>query len=86
MSDTRDLGAIYARDAELAKQVQVDGDHIVINVNHEYLIPKAQADEPAKILGWVMHLADKTWVTKELLQRFIEVASKEIGLDVRQVV
>ena len=63
-----------ARDLE--KQVYIDGNCIVINVTHEYNIALSRCDTPEKLLGWVWHLCEKTWITRKVLCRFIEVASE----------
>lgn len=67
----------------LAKQVSIIDDYIVINVSYEYNIPLADCATHAQILGWVVHLCEKTWMTKEVLERFIKMACGKHGLEYR---
>lgn len=66
------------------KQIEVKEDHIVINVVYEYNIPLNRCRNYTEILGWVLHLSEKTWVTSKLLRRFIHVALKANELKVPQ--
>ena len=50
--------------------------------NGHYTITYERCDTSEKVLSWVVHLADKTWVTKDLIQEFIVSATKRIGFDV----
>lgn len=59
---------------ELERAVSVKKDRIVLNVRYEYNVPIADCDTHEKILGWTFHLAEKTWMSRRLLRRFIEVA------------
>ncbi len=75
---------MYATIAELNKHVSIQGDFIVINVHYEYIIELTRCDSYEKILGWVHHLCEKTWMTTSLIEKFIEVAVKANNLDIRQ--
>ncbi len=81
-----DLEQLFERvkeqQAELEKMVYVEDDHIVINVHYEYNIALARCDTLEKILGWTDHLLEKTWMTPEVLRRFIRLAAKEHGLEI----
>lgn len=65
----------------LRKQVSVKEGHIVINVTYEYNIPLETCQSYKNILSWVLHLTEKTWITTEVLERFILVACLEAGLE-----
>ncbi|WP_158755343.1 hypothetical protein [Dyella sp. S184] len=67
---------------ELAKTVLVKDGHIVINVHNEYNIALSSCNTHEKILGWVFHLTEKTWISRDVLRRFILVACHENGLKV----
>jgi hypothetical protein len=62
---------------ELEKTVSVKEDHIVINVHYEYNIAISSCDTYERILGWVYHLTEKTWISRDVLRRFIQVACHE---------
>lgn len=47
----------------------------------DYDIALSRCSTPEKILQWVSHLSQKTWVTTEIIERFVAVASAKIGLD-----
>jgi len=73
----------YRKHAEyLARVVSVREDHIVVNVSFEYNIPLVRCSSYAEILGWVNHLTEKTWMSTEVLRRFIVVACNANKLDV----
>ena len=65
------------REEKLQQQVSVKEDHIVINVSYEYNIALSRCDTAEKLLHWVWHLTEKTWMTNDVMRRFIEVASRE---------
>lgn len=67
---------------ELYKKIYVIDEHIVINVVSEYNIPLTGCSTPQGILHWVHHLTEKTWMTTELMRRFIEVACKQSNIDI----
>ena len=76
----------YREHAEyLAQVVTVRDDHIIINVNHEYNIPLASCRTHGEILSWVLHLTEKTWMSTEILRRFILVACHQNKLEVPHV-
>lgn len=61
----------------LRQQVFVADNHIVINVCVEYNIALSRCNTPEKILSWVWHLTEKTWMTNKVMRRFIELACSE---------
>jgi hypothetical protein len=67
---------------ELEKAVFIADGHVVINVAYEYNIPLERCDTLEKILSWSVHLCEKTWMTLEILERFVYVAAKAHGLKV----
>ena len=85
MSSSEELFKKYKRRLEeLERIVSIKDDHIVINVCYEYNIPLSSCKKHEQILGWVHHLCEKTWMTPEVLERFIEVACRENGLELRK--
>lgn len=73
---------VAEHDEKMAKQVYVKDDHIILNVSYEYNILKADCDTPEKLLSWVYHLTEKTWMTTEAMRRFIEVACIENSITI----
>ena len=61
----------YARMGSVIYETE---DAIVLNVCYEYAIEKSRIDTAEKILRWTVHLSQKTWMTKELLDFFILTA------------
>jgi hypothetical protein len=53
--------------------------------SQEYNIPLNKCNTLEKILGWVIHLLEKSWVTKEIVNEFIETALKQNNLTRPQV-
>lgn len=65
----------------LQKQVFLADGHIVINVSYEYNIELSRCNTPEKLLHWVWHLTEKTWMTNDVMRRFIEVACRENNIE-----
>lgn len=77
------MSEIQSADELLAKQVRVEDGHIIINVEYDYEIPVADCDTEPKLLGWILQLLEKTWMTKEVLERFIHVAARQSNLKIQ---
>lgn len=71
-----------AKEKELEEAVSVNDGVITINVHGEYNIELNRCDTPEKIIAWVLHLGDKTWMSREILQRFVVVALRANELDI----
>jgi len=61
----------------------VDDTHLTIKANDQfgYEIALDRIDNPVKILQWVIHLTEKTWMTTELLNQFVQAACNKAGVD-----
>ena len=71
------------QEAVLAKQVYVSDGHIVVNVVYEYNIPIEECDTPEKLLGWIVHLCEKTWMSTLVLERFARIAANQSGFEIK---
>ncbi|MEO1854651.1 hypothetical protein [Chromohalobacter sp.] len=71
------------REEELQRQVYVADGHIVINVSYEYNVALNSCDSAEKLLHWVWHLTEKTWMTNMAMRRFIELACRENGIEMK---
>jgi hypothetical protein len=76
---------VLKKQEELKMAVFIADGHVVINVAYEYNIPLERCDTLEKILSWSVHLCEKTWMTLEILERFVHVAAQEHGLTVPNV-
>src|SRR5206468_3710987 len=47
-----------------------------------YEVTFTRCDTPEKILSWVAHLSEKSWMTAETLGEFVIEASGRVGVDV----
>lgn len=65
---------------DLEKKVYIKDDDIIVNVAYEYEIPIADCKSYERILHWAWHLTEKTWMTNDVLRRFIEVAAHNAGI------
>lgn len=63
-----------------AKTVYVKDGQIVFNLQGEYAIDLKRCNSPEKILGWVHHLCEKTWITPAAIRLFISHAESENGI------
>ncbi len=68
---------IIEQENKLKQQVSVQDEHIVINVCYEYNIALSGCDTAEKLLHWVWRLTEKTWMTNDVMRRFIAVACNE---------
>ena len=81
----RESAAVHRQRME--KIISVKEGHIVIDQfelfgsGGEYNIPLEQCSTPTEILGWVKHLSEKTWVTNDVMRRFVSIACEELGID-----
>ena len=83
MSDDKDpVDQLIEHEERMRRQVYVTEGHVVINVSYEYNIPLNRCDSLDKILSWVVHLCEKTWITPDVLERFAHVAAAEHGLNI----
>jgi hypothetical protein len=81
--DRDELGKrLIENEERLRKLVYVDGDVITINVAYEYNIELKRCDSSEKILSWVVHLCEKTWITPEVIERFARLAAGKHGLKI----
>jgi hypothetical protein len=70
------------RQERLQRQVSVKEGHIVVNVEFEYNIDLRRCQTHEQILAWAYHLCEKTWMTTEVMRRFVLVACQENGLEI----
>lgn len=72
--DENMIAKMVEEDRLLAEQVKIVDGHIVLNVAGEYKIPMNSCRTHADVLGWVEHLAKKTWMNNNVMLRFIMFA------------
>lgn len=71
------LKRVQEQEEVLGKQVYVVDGHVVINVEYEYNIELSRCDTAEKLLHWIWHLTEKTWMNTVVMRRFIEVVCRE---------
>jgi len=69
-------------DFDLSRKVYVDGSKIVLAEGGSYEISLARCNTYEKITRWSLHLAEKNWMTLEVLNRFILLAIKGNELEI----
>ena len=69
-----------------ASHIRVDGDFIVLDFVYDYSIHKDRRRTPETIMGWVVQLSEKTWMTAPRLAHFAQVAFKEIGIETQKYI
>jgi hypothetical protein len=50
-----------------------------------YEIDLDRCSTPEKLLSWVLHIHKKTWVTDDILEKFILIAADHHGFNVRDL-
>ena len=73
--------AITARREELAELCRIEDGYIVLKPGGPYHIELERCSTPLSIIEWTVHLCDKPWMTLDLLQRFIAVATAHHKID-----
>jgi len=76
---------LFKKQEELDKSVYVSEHNVVINVTYEYNIELNRCDSLQKIVAWNLHLYEKTWMTLEIMERFVYVAAKANNLKLPHV-
>lgn len=49
---------------------------------YEYRIDFGRCNTVEKIIGWMNHLSEKTWMTKEMLNVFVQMTLSRIGYEI----
>ena len=80
---TTDINELLKQSEEINSKVFIKGDYIVVNGGYEYDIPLSQASNPEDILARLLHLFGKTWMTTQMAERFIALACKHHGIELR---
>ncbi|AZS56761.1 hypothetical protein [Pectobacterium parmentieri] len=81
-----DINAYLENEARLSEIVTVDDTHILINIpgehiDGEYSIALVSCSTAEQLVGWIFHLTEKSWITNDILRRFIKEASANAGID-----
>lgn len=67
-------------DTRVALNIE-DGTVMLYNgYTFAYEVPLKDLNTKEKILSWVHHLSGKTWVDRQMLRKFIDVACDNIGI------
>lgn len=68
---------------ERLTRIVVDESYLTINVDegYQYEISLERINTPVKILQWVIHLTEKTWMTTELMRQFTMASCTKAGID-----
>ncbi len=76
------INSIEKQEEFLEKSIYLNDRYITINVLYEYNIELSRCDSLEKILGWATHLCEKSWMTADLLRRFIHISARAHGLSI----
>ena len=68
-------------ETELNKKIYISHEYITINLSYEYDIKLDRLNTCRRILKTVRHLSGKTWMTTEVLSRFIELVTEYHHID-----
>jgi hypothetical protein len=82
------MAEIEKEEAKVNRQCHLseDGSAIILTRPNGYEVGvdiNRIADAP-KLLGWILHLSGKVWVTVPMLRRFIEIASKANNITINR--
>ena len=64
-----------------APLVTMDAEHIELLTPSGYMYPieLSRISSPQQLIGWILHLSDKTWFTADHLRMLILLATKRQG-------
>lgn len=51
---------------------------------YDYYVPLNRCQTSGELLAWILHLAEKNWITKRHLMELIEHAERENGIEVHR--
>jgi len=71
----------FENEEVLNQQVSIKNGFIVINVSYEYKIDLSRCDTAERLLHWIWHLTEKTWMTNDVMRRFIEITCRENSIE-----
>jgi hypothetical protein len=84
-----EIGAAAAEHLRrLSVQCTIDRDFFVFKLEPDndnspiYEVPLLECDTHAKLIGWQLHLADKSWMTLDLLAAFTEMVCEHHNLSI----
>lgn len=61
-------------------RVKTKTDYFAIDTGtYEYQIDFDRCNTVEKIMGWMNHLAEKTWMTKEMLNVFVQLSLERLN-------
>lgn len=66
-------------------RVRIKGKYVVLDtgqVGYKYEFPLARCDTPSKLLAWVHHLSEKTWMSGRMIADLIEIVHEAAGVPV----
>lgn len=68
-------------------RIEVDEAYLTIKVDehYQYEISLDRINNAVKILQWVIHLTEKTWMTTELMRQFVIASCTKAGVDPNEV-
>lgn len=66
--------AYKAEQAELEALVSIKGEYITIQKGGGYNIPLAGCDTHERITAWTIQLTDKSWMSAQIVNRFVKLA------------
>lgn len=69
----KSVGQIIAEMGTRPPCLRTTADCIELRASDSYWYPidRDRCDTPEKVLGWVLHLSEKKWVTPRMLREFI---------------
>lgn len=67
---------------KIGREVYADGGDVVLNVGYEYRVALDRCNTAPRLLGWILHLADKDWMTNDHLAAFILLVGEKNQIEI----
>jgi hypothetical protein len=61
------------------KRIHIEGSALVLNIRYPYYIELDRIDTPLKACGWLVHLLEKNWITREILFEMVCALEQHFG-------
>lgn len=80
-SPSQELRA-HMEDMINSREIFIDGNDVVLNIVYEYRISLSRLRTPADLLGWLVHLSEKNWMTARYMGVFISFVAHQNNIKV----
>ncbi|EGT4306837.1 hypothetical protein AUM89_17955 [Cronobacter sakazakii] len=72
-----DIDAYMRHQKAMDEKVYIEEGFVIFKLEEtEYEIPLSRLSSQQRLLGWIFHLTEKSWVDIEILRHFMKIVSE----------